>query len=54
MQALESLTDSQVGEVSGVRIREVSYPPPPPHTHSNCQKGNSLFNLAANYTLFNV
>lgn len=33
MQALESLTDSQVGEVSGVRIREVSYPPPPtPHT----------------------
>lgn len=33
MQALESLTDSQVGEVSCVRIREVSYPPPPtPHT----------------------
>lgn len=31
MQALESLTDSQVGEVSGVRIREVSYPPTP-HT----------------------
>lgn len=28
MQALESLTDSQVGEVSGVRIREVSYPTP--------------------------
>lgn len=52
MQALESLTDSQVGEVSGVRIREVSYPPPPHPTHTRAAKRATVCSTLRPITLY--